>query len=1140
MTDPRDPKIHGLKFKDDTRLRALIKPHVESFNWFCDHGLKMMTDGNSMYAIGDVKLDAIPEKEFPAISISLRNVTIDMPSRNDDSRDHRMYPAQCRQLATTYEGKLSVDFLYQIGDDSKVVRLTRTLGHVPIMTRTTKCHLGMLTAAQMVERGEEAYEFGGTFIVNGNERIIRLLVNQRRNVVQALVRPSMTNRGRNYTQYATQMRCAREDQTSKTLTLHYLSNGNCNLRFTLRKQEFFIPAYLLLKCFTNATDEQIFTSIVQGGGTSSFDRAEALIAHCHTLKLTTKKAILDHLGGVFRVVMRAQPSMTNEDIAIDLLNRNVFVHCSTGNQKYHCLILMIQKLYALVEGKIKPDNPDANSSHEVLLPGHLMYMIVKEQLSDYLEGVKAIIEKDLRTDPGKVKVNDEAYWRKVLDQQKDVGLAMKYLVTTGNLNSSSGLDLMQVNGFTVSADRLNFFRYFAHFRGVHRGQFFTVMKTTTVRKLLPESWGFMCPVHTPDGAPCGLLNHLTASCEIQTHPCSVNPEKFIQVLYSIGVTPIEPQLLHPPTDLPVLCDGIVIGHISQEHARTFVAQVRNFKVSKYPNVPERVEICAVYDWNDAVFPSINLATAAGRMTRPVNQLRPKGHPHVVEWIGPMEQVFMDIACVDSDFREGETTHIEIDPTSMLSVVASMTPFSDFNQSPRNMYQCQMAKQTMGTPYHSFPYRVDNKTYRIQNPQGPMVKNENYDRFLADEYPLGCNAVVAVISYTGYDMEDAMIINKAAAERGWGHACVNKYKKVSLAEYKEKGGSLHHFFANEYTTRSKQASGQIEPQLDSDGLPHIGTRASLGTPLYCVVDDLAKQGRVTTHKDKEDCTIEEVRALGAQNGPLQELGIKMRFNRNPILGDKFSSRHGQKGVLSQLWPQENMPFTESGLSPDVLINPHAFPSRMTIGMLIESMAGKVAAMQGRYQESTPFRFTEDETAVDYFGKQLVAAGYNYAGTETLYSGFTGTELKVEIFFGLVYYQRLRHMVSDKSQVRSTGTNNAVTRQPMKGRKVGGGIRFGEMERDSLLAHGTSFLLADRLMHCSDYHTAHVCTRCGSLTSPSTTNFVRSDMFGLAGRIECKTCKTGEATALIAVPYVFLYLCNELAAMNIKLTLDVREK
>lgn len=1127
------------QFKDDTRLRELVKPHVESFNWFCDEGLKSMTNGE--HAVRDITMDAIPEKLFPQVRIGLRNVQIEEPRHTDDSKDQRMFPAECRQLGTTYEGRLSVTVEFQVGEE-KERQITRTLGNVPIMVKSSKCHLQLLKPEGLIERGEEAYEFGGTFIVNGNERIIRLLVLPRRNVISALVRPSMTNRGKNYTQYATQLRCTRTDQTSKTLTLHYLSNGNCNLRFTMRKQEFFIPAYLLLKCFTNPTDEQIFTSLVQVGGASSFDRAEALIAHCHSMNLKNRKEILDHLGGVFRVVMRSPASMTNEEVGQELLEENVFVHCSTGAQKYECLVMMISKLYALVEKKIKPENPDANSSHEVLLPGHLLHMIVKEQLQDYLEGIRAVIEKELRLsgDPRskkQVKISDETYWRRVLDQQRDVGNRIKYFLTTGNLHSSSGLDLMQVNGFTVAADKLNFFRYLAHFRGVHRGQFFTVMKTTTVRKLLPDSWGFMCPVHTPDGAPCGLLNHLTSTCELQTHPCRVDPKKFIQVIYSLGVTPSEPQLLRPNSDLPVILDGIVIGYVSQEHAREFVMQLRNLKVAPHKDVPPRAEIAAVYDWNDGVFPCITIGTTAGRMTRPVLLLRPKGHAPVIEWIGPMEQPFLDIACVDSDFRAGETTHMEVEPTNMLSFVASMTPFSDFNQSPRNMYQCQMAKQTMGTPYHSFPYRVDNKTYRIQNVQGPLVKNQNYDRVLADEYPLGCNAVVAVISYTGYDMEDAMIINKGAAERGWGHACVNKYKKVSLSEYREQRGAIHHFFANEAPNSNK---GLRDPALDVDGLPFVGSRVSQDDPMYCVLNDLNQSLRVQKHKDREDCTIEEVRALGPTDGPLQELGLKLRLNRNPILGDKFSSRHGQKGVLSQLWPQENMPFSESGLSPDVLINPHAFPSRMTIGMLIESMAGKVAAMQGRHQDATPFRFTEDETAVDYFGKQLVAAGYNYAGTETLYSGFTGTELKVEIFFGLVYYQRLRHMVSDKSQVRSTGKLNAVTHQPIKGRKVGGGIRFGEMERDSLLAHGTSFLLADRLMHCSDYHTAHVCTLCGSLTSPFPTNFVKSDLFGFGGKMECKTCNNGEGTALIAIPYVFLYLANELAAMNIKLTLDVREK
>lgn len=294
-------------------------------------------------------------------------------------------------------------------------------------------------------------------------------------------------------------------------------------------------------------------------------------------------------------------------------------------------------------------------------------------------------------------------------------------------------------------------------------------------------------------------------------------------------------------------------------------------------------------------------------------------------------------------------------------------------------------------------------------------------------------------------------------------------------------------------------------------------------------------------------------------------MKLRMNRNPVIGDKFSSRHGQKGVLSVLFPHQDMPWTESGMTPDVIINPHAFPSRMTIGMLIESMAGKAGALHGRFQDGTPFQFNEKNRAVDYFGQQLRDAGYNYLGTEPLYSGVSGEPLMADIFFGVVFYQRLRHMVKDKFQARATGPVNSLHRQPIKGRKKHGGIRFGEMERDSLIAHGVSFMLHDRLMNSSDYHTTYVCETCGSLlaahavpmypqhmdldngtTSASVSGTKTSkSVSGTTKKqdpadktVMCRLCKTGSGCSVIAIPFVFLYLVNELAAMNIRLTLDVK--
>lgn len=581
------------------------------------------------------------------------------------------------------------------------------------------------------------------------------------------------------------------------------------------------------------------------------------------------------------------------------------------------------------------------------------------------------------------------------------------------------------------------------------------------------------------------------------------------------------------------------------------------------------------------YPGLFLFTGAARLLRPVLN-RSTGK---TEYIGPMEQPFLDIACLAEDVREGITTHQELDPTNMLSLIASLTPFSDYNQSPRNMYQCQMGKQTMGTPCHSFPHRTDNKLYKLQTPQAPIAQTVRHGEYKMDEYPNGTNAIVAVLSYTGFDMEDAMILNKSSYERGFGHASVYKTIRVDIKDEAERAGSEakggdkpRMKFSNKKVrnrlnnSRMANDAGPIGtsdevlyPNLGEDGLPEVGTWVVEGDPIYCVVDELTGRDRPGKHKEKEKACIQSVRLLG-QSGTSKEkinrddvVSITLRIPRNPVIGDKFSSRHGQKGVLSILWPQTDMPFSESGISPDVIINPHAFPSRMTIGMLIESMAGKSGALHGMFQDATPFSFHEsgDKIAVDYFGEQLQAAGYSYYGSEPLYSGVSGCLMQADLYIGVVYYQRLRHMVSDKYQVRSTGQVNALTRQPIKGRKNGGGIRLGEMERDSLLSHGTAFLLHDRLLNCSDKHVAYACRRCGDLLSPTTEKSSvltagQTSVQATAGnqarlRVFCRNPKCRDRSSReganddmvepIVLPYVFRYLANELAGMNIKMTMQI---
>jgi len=396
---------------------------------------------------------------------------------------------------------------------------------------------------------------------------------------------------------------------------------------------------------------------------------------------------------------------------------------------------------------------------------------------------------------------------------------------------------------------------------------------------------------------------------------------------------------------------------------------------------------------------------------------------------------------------------------------------------------------MGTPYHNHPYRMDNKIYRILFPQAPLVRTENHTKYDFGLCPQGTNAVVAVISYTGYDMEDAMIMNKGAYERGFGHGCVYKsfYKELND---QSAGNSSHksRFKMFNQKKQQKDMMGASEVDLEShglqaDGLPNIGKKLSQGDPELCTYDKILGKPKFQSFKDNESARVENIRLMSDEKNSASNvnIGYTIRYPRNPVIGDKFSSRHGQKGVMSVVWPQEDMPFTENGITPDIIINPHAFPSRMTIGMLIESLAGKGGSLDGKFIDVKTFEKYKDDDCIDFFGKELTKHGYNYHGNENMYSGIFGSEMKVDIYMGLVYYQRLRHMVSDKSQARATGPIDVLTHQPVKGRKKQGGIRFGEMERDSLLAHGASFCLNDRLMRCSDYSEGYVCNKCGSMIS-----------------------------------------------------------
>ncbi|GAB0497798.1 hypothetical protein MMPV_009135 [Pyropia vietnamensis] len=1314
-------------------LRATVDPHVQSFSWAVTAGLALLPSEMEPLTI---------ENPHTGESLTLRyeSLRLSRPVAGAISRTESsspVTPTVCRRVGSSYRGALTAGIV--VTSSSGVAqRHTIRLGEIPIMLRSAACHLEGLTPTQLLAMGEEEYELGGYFVVNGLEKVIRMVIVPRRHHVLAVQRPANASRGAGFTDTSVSMRCGRPDTASATLHMHALTSYAIVVRVLVRRSEYFVPLALVIRALlpSGTSDADIYMRLVGGDGDVNApgggdpdlcaaalacvkDGADARlsfpppsaadVASGYTNPATARSSVLQYLGARFRVVLDLPVAVNDEEAGRIFLRRYILIHLSASaaeaaafgeeaaavgggegsagdgggggggsppptasrdQAKVDTLVVMARKLVAVVRGRVESDNLDALSHQELLLPGFLYLIYLKERLGLLLTATRAIVQRDLRQERTRDTTNatwlTTPYLTTLL--RRGIGNAtltarMEYFMATGNIQSESGLDLMQVAGYVVVAERINYLRFLAHFRSVHRGQFFVSIRTTTVRKLLPEAWGFLCPVHTPDGTPCGLLNHITSAAMVTIEP-TASPGAVTELLVGrLGASP--PPASHPfhappPAGaLPVVVDGWVAAYVQRDGARALEQALRRVKVDgtapdALPAVSEVVYVpppsAAAVEASAAAataagsgasggsaagfFPGIFVHTGPARLVRPVRWLRGGG---AEELIGSLEQVFLRVAdavdgrgdvvtlgaalegeeamkgergggavpngggvtngagtsevngsssdssgndsepeieeensdddsdddddSADPDDRSQAPTHAEISAMNMLSVVASLTPFSDMNQSPRNMYQCQMGKQALGTPAHNFASRTDAKVYRLTMPAAPLVRNEAIASQLgADVFPNGFNAVVAVLSYTGYDMEDAMTINRASLDRGLGHGIVYTNDIVDLDAEDESRSTV-------FAARGHTHNGGPSAEGD-DGLPRVGEVISQGDALYSTISysgNTWPQGvpRVHRHKSVERAFVDEVLLLepspsvgggggggGGGGAGVRRARLRLRYSRNPVVGDKFASRAGQKGTVAALWPAEDMPFSESGLIPDILFNPNGFPSRMTIGMMVESMAGKAAAAHGVFQDSTPFRFDERRRAVDYFAEQLVAAGFAAHGSETLYSGYTGEPFTVNVFMGVVHYQRLRHMVSDKFQVRSTGPINPLTRQPIKGRKVGGAIRFGEMERDALLGHGAAFLLHDRLASGSDLHVLHVCAGCGSLLSPVATIVRRGD--ATERELSCRRCirqkgkkeksdakvdgegggNSDNRICRVAMPYVAKYLVNELAAMNIQ--------
>tara|TARA_B110000495_G_C22981896_1_gene577262 strand:- start:111 stop:1568 length:1458 start_codon:yes stop_codon:yes gene_type:complete len=476
--------------------------------------------------------------------------------------------------------------------------------------------------------------------------------------------------------------------------------------------------------------------------------------------------------------------------------------------------------------------------------------------------------------------------------------------------------------------------------------------------------------------------------------------------------------------------------------------------------------------------------------------------------------------INDNHSKNNSTHAEIHPSLILGALASCIPFPHHNQSPRNTYQSAMGKQAVGVHCTNYNKRYDTFSHVLSSPQRPLIETKMMKYLNADKLPNGINVVVAIATYGGYNQEDSIIFNKSSIDRGL-------FSSTFYRTYKEE-------------EKKNQLSGEEEKFCRPD-------KERLLFPKPCNYSKINDEGFVDENKFVGDNDIligKVIPFKGNKDFDYKDSSISLRRNesgfvdknhittngdgykicktrirsfRKPEIGDKFSSRHGQKGTIGMIYPAEDMPFTSSGIIPDIIINPHAIPSRMTIAQLIECILGKVCCETGNIGDGTAF----NQVSVKEVTNMLLKAGHEKNGNEILYNGFTGEQIKTQIFMGPTYYQRLKHMSGDKIHSRATGPIVTMTRQPAEGRSSHGGLRFGEMERDCMIAHGTSNFLKERMMDVSDKYHVFICCGCNmpAIANPDDNIY------------ECKNCNNYKHFKKVELPYSCKLLMQELQCMNI---------
>jgi DNA-directed RNA polymerase II subunit RPB2 len=1088
-----------------------------------------------------------------------------------------MMPNDARMRNLTYASPLFVDvrirttFIDNTKGGERQVRERLFpnvhLGKIPVMVGSKYCLLHDQKHLTPIALGECAEDFGGYFIVGGGERVI---IAQER---MAANRPVVFRNNRNPTKEVEVIEVKSigpdNDQVPKSNAvkiMYHPKNPQIHLlRATMPRVKTDIPLWILFRALGVTKDQEVCELIIGPETDGTFDAlmTESIM---EAAEIRTQEAALTWLS----THVNSWSSRTTKQMRIeDILSLELFPHIGLKpefNYAKACFLAhMARKVMWVASARMPNDDRDAYPNKLVDLPGFLLANLFRTYFTTkMIKDIRSSLAKEIHSGGWRASGNFEeivnvSNINKVVKSViLEVGL--KTSLATGNFGSAKIGGPSKI-GVSQVLNRLNYISGISHLRRIST----PIEKTGKLiapRKLHNTQWGFICPSETPEGHSVGVVKNMSSTAIVSIYSNAKTIKEFIQgagTLKPLETTSIAEK--HSSTRL--FLNGAWLGTLESKDTLRMLEMLRKAKRCG------RIHIQTGIIWK-ASLREIWITTEAGRMLRPLfyaEALReiaadssgkllgevstiqswerlllwesPKGNT-LIEYIDPGETESAYIAMFPEDVAKNFTesyTHAEIHPSTALGTLASNIPFPDHNQSPRNSYQAAMGKQAMGMYALNFRDRYDALAHLLCYPQVPFVSPFMSRFYGAQAMPSGQNIVVAILTYTGYNQEDSIMINRGSLDRGLFRSIF--YRTYKDEERKNQSSGEEERFVRPDPTMTKQMKNANYSKLDESGfVPEntyvdtddilIGKYVPLRVPTGMVIPAGAKKYRDVSRTMRNNETGWVDKIFKNRNGEGYSFAkVRVRQDRIPEIGDKFSSRHGQKGTCGMILDPEDMPTTANGMVPDIIINPHCIPSRMTIAQLLETLLGKMGRELGCLGDGSPFNNVTLEGLTKIMRDDL---GLEPAGNEVLYNGFTGRQMETSIFMGPCFYQRLRHCSADKMHSRSSGPLVMLTRQPAEGRAREGGLRFGEMERDCVAAHGISEFTKERFMECSDLFRCWSCQDCGliAVVNPK------------EGIWNCKGCGNTTNFSAIEIPYAYKLLLQELETMCISSRIITQKK